>query len=202
MPAQLPTFVTPVAFVLNSFPVKIHRLVGAIGLLLIAGLLFWRFSTSGGLIDCVNAREQVSVRGQSLTGVLPDGSSAVILHSFYNCHPVIRGDLVAYQYGGDPEPVVKIVFGLSGDKISLRPVASGTWHLIMNDLVSETPAGIPYLINEEGYRVLSLYVSDYKGVIPSGALLLLGSLPDGSFDSRNFGLVSTSDLLGKVVRRY
>jgi type IV secretory pathway protease TraF len=56
----------------------------------------------------------------------------------------------------------------------------------------------PYILDERGYRVLSLYEKDYKGIIPEDAYLILGNLPQGSLDSSHFGLVGKKDILGKV----
>jgi type IV secretory pathway protease TraF len=53
-------------------------------------------------------------------------------------------------------------------------------------------------LDERGYRVLSLYEKDYKGIIPEDAYLILGNLPQGSLDSSHFGLVGKKDILGKV----
>ncbi|MEK7212166.1 MAG: S26 family signal peptidase [Patescibacteria group bacterium] len=59
--------------------------------------------------------------------------------------------------------------------------------------------GKPYLVGDSSYRMLSLYINDYKGQIPVNAYLLLGDNPGGSYDSTAFGLVGRSDILGKVI---
>lgn len=56
----------------------------------------------------------------------------------------------------------------------------------------------PYLLGEGGYRILSLYERDYKGIIPPDTYLILGNLASGSLDSTRFGLVGKSDILGKA----
>jgi hypothetical protein len=53
-------------------------------------------------------------------------------------------------------------------------------------------------LDDQGYRLLSLYEKDYKGIIPEDAYLILGNLPQGSLDSSHFGLVGKKDILGKV----
>ena len=61
--------------------------------------------------------------------------------------------------------------------------------------------GKPYLIGEDGYRVLALYVRDYErsgGAIMGGGHLILGNTPSGSLDSTSFGLVTKSGFIGKM----
>ena len=46
----------------------------------------------------------------------------------------------------------------------------------------------------------SMYVNDFKGVIPANVCLILGNWTSGTVDSRRFGLVNKIDFYGKVLR--
>lgn len=69
--------------------------------------------------------------------------------------------------------------------------------LINNDIVSNS-LGDDYVLSEKAHEMLALYEGDYDGIMPEDKYLLLGNLADGSTDSTRFGLVSKSEILGKV----
>lgn len=69
---------------------------------------------------------------------------------------------------------------------------------MINGAVAKNSQGSPYLFSSQGYKMLSLYEKDYKGVIPENAYLILGNLTCGSIDSARFGLIDKSGILGKV----
>ena len=95
-----------------------------------------------------------------------------------------------------------------GDTLLLRQVVNkagsagspqGKWKIIINGKAVMNSKGEEYEIPITGYKMLSLYVDDYHGVIPKGAVLLMGESPDGSFDAARIGLTAVSDLMGKVM---
>lgn len=142
--------------------------------------------------------EEREVRGESLTGLIERGSSVRVLFGYYGCHEIEKEDVVAYNYAGNPNPVIKIVKAVPGDTFKLKK-APGGWNLLVNGKVLKNSGKEPYLFDERGRRMLSLYESDYRGVVPPQAYLILGNLARGSLDSSRFGLVHQSDILGKVV---
>lgn len=179
-------------------------------------LLFFIFAGAGWLFyfeifenrvskDCQVKVKEVIVRGGSLQGFIEDGQTVKVLYGYYNCHKIERGDVVLYDFAGRPEPVIKIVQGIDGDKFQLKKVPSADsgqtdngWNILINDEIVKNTQGIPYSLGESGYRMLHLYEKDYKGKIPDNAYLLLGNLTGGSLDSTMFGLIDKSDILGKV----
>ncbi len=141
------------------------------------------------------------VRGHSLEPLIKPGEKVKILKGYYDCHPVERGDIVVYHYMGNRNPIIKIIKAIPGDKLSLRRKENGSgWQLFINDKVVKNSEKIPYTINYRGYKMLSLYIKDYKGVIPPNTYLILGNRSSGSLDSRVFGLIDKSDIIGKVER--
>jgi len=150
--------------------------------------------------DCVSEERQVTVRGDSLSGLIKDGKHLKILVGYYQCHPVEREDIVAYNYAGNQAPLLKIAKAVEGDKFALVKARAGDcWNLLINGRIAETSAKAAYCFDGRGYRMLSLYEKDYGGSIPKDALLILGNQTSGSLDSSRFGLMSVRDLLGKAV---
>ena len=47
--------------------------------------------------------------------------------------------------------------------------------------------------------MISLYIKDYKGIIPPDTYLILGDNPFGTYDSTRFGLIDKSNIVGKVL---
>jgi signal peptidase I len=145
---------------------------------------------------CYTAEEKV-VRGESLSPLIKSGDEVKILIGYYDCHKIEREDIVAYDYKGDDVPIIKIVKGSPGDQISLTSTGSG-WNILINGQAVKNSEGKEYLIDGQGYNMLSLYIKDYQGKIPENAYLILGNIASGTVDSTVFGLVDKSDILGKV----
>ncbi len=149
------------------------------------------------LKPCISKTEERIVRGNSLTGLIEPGQTVKILLKFYDCNEVKRGDVITYSYAGDKNPLIKIIKGVSGDKFELQKTEND-WHILINGEIVRNSQNQPYVFGNGGYKMLSLYERDYKGVIPENAYLILGNLASGSLDSTYFGLIDKSDILGKV----
>jgi len=151
--------------------------------------------------ECQIETEERIVRGDSLSGILENGDTVRIHVGYYQCHPVEREDIVAYNYAGKEAPLIKIVKAIEGDKFQLKKSTAGCgWNILINDKILKNSQGKDYCFGEHGYRMLSLYEKDYKGVIPKDTLLILGNWANGSLDSTRFGLVDKGDLLGKIIK--
>ncbi len=152
---------------------------------------------SGG--DCDIKEVEKFVSGESLLDILRDGQKIKVLAGYYACNNVGRGDIVVHRYAGNINPIVKAARGIPYDKFDLAKGENGKWNILVNGSPLKNSKGIQYAIGDNAYRMLSLYVSSYNGVIPPGTALILGENPGGSLDSTRFGLVDKSDLIGKVV---
>jgi signal peptidase I len=146
---------------------------------------------------CPVDRETKTVRGQSLSGLVKDGSRVTLLHGYYACHEPLRGDLVLYDYAGNDYPLLKQIRAIPGDSFALQTEGSGSKIMINGESLT-TSTGDVFIFNEAAAKLLSLYVRDFQGVIPQESYLILGNLAHGSVDSSQFGLVAKKDLLGKV----
>jgi len=150
------------------------------------------------LKDCVSKTEERIVSGTSLAGILDAGAKIKILYDYYQCHEAQRGDIVIFQPDPEMNPIVKIIKGLPGDKLSLQGDGMN-WNILLNGEILKTSTGDAYQVNDNAFKMLSLYIRDYNGIIPPKAYLLLGNAISGSLDSTKFGLIDISDIMGKVI---
>lgn len=150
--------------------------------------------------DCTVKNTELTVQGTSMGKLLPAGSKVKVAENYYTCNDAEKNDIVLYDYPGSEVPIAKRIVGVPGDEFGLmEDKSSSGWNILINGEIAETSDGKPYLLGDRAYRVLSLYVKDYKGVIPANAYLILGDLPGGSLDSSEFGLVGRDDFLGKIA---
>lgn len=150
-------------------------------------------------VKCSVKEEEKIVRGSSLSPLIEPGATVKILFGYYNCHEIERDDIVAYHYTGNSDPIIKIAKGLPGDTFHLAKSKDRTgWNILINNEIVKNSQDQPYILNENGYQMLSLYERDYKDIIPEEAYLILGNLTSGSLDSARFGLIHKNDILGKV----
>ncbi len=142
--------------------------------------------------------EERIVRGKSMTGIINEGTIVKIIIDYYKKNEIQRGDIIAYSFFENQEPIVKIVKGVPGDKFDILN-DKGKWYLLINSKIVKNSDGIPYILNEKAVKILSLYIKNYKGFIPQDTYLILGNLPNGSMDSTEFGLIHRQDIIGKVL---
>jgi signal peptidase I len=146
--------------------------------------------------DCFKEEERI-VRGSSMVPLVNPGDTIKILVGYYDCHPVERGDIVAYRYYGNKNPVIKMVKGIPGDEFHIEK-NDGEALIHINGEPVKNSENIPYRLNAKACKMLSLYEQDYNGTIPESTYLLLGNQADNSVDSRRFGLIDKRDIIGKV----
>lgn len=127
------------------------------------------------------------VRGESMLPTLKDGQFFWLDRGYFRTHPVMRGDVIVFQHEG--VTYVKRVYALGGDSV---------W-------VLRTPDGIPDALLTPGKEVerLQRLTQQLPGMgrvrritIPEGFMFLVGDGGNCSFDSRNFGAIPESDLVG------
>lgn len=150
--------------------------------------------------DCKAVLENREVRGESLAGVVENGAGVVVEKDYYRCNGELpkRDEVVAYSLAGRPDPIIKQIRAVPGDRFELRQSGDEKWQIAVNGKILKTSEGEEYEIGLSGWKMLSLYEKDYKGVVPEGAYLILGNQPGGTLDSTKFGLVSIKDFYGRV----
>ncbi|MBZ5585412.1 MAG: signal peptidase I, partial [Acidobacteriia bacterium] len=126
-----------------------------------------------------------------------------------------RGDLVTFLYPVDRRQVfVKRVIGAPGDRIRIsnkivyrngaplaEPYAAHTTSYMdsyRDNFPGEPGAPIP----RQGMEMLAKHVKDGEVVVPQGNYFVLGDNRDDSLDSRYWGFVPASDVVGKPILIY
>lgn len=143
--------------------------------------------------------EEHEVRGSSLSGIIENGEKILLLRGYYACHKIERKDIVAYDFAGNENLIIKIVKALPGDSFSLKKKEDlSGWNIIINDEIVVNSDNQPYVLDDKKHKMLSLYEESYKGIIPEDSYLILGNIPHGTIDSTLFGLVNKNDIRGKV----
>lgn len=145
---------------------------------------------------CVTKTEVVTVVEDELEPLVKKGQKIKVLHEYYKCNPVQRGDIVMFNQVSAENKPLKVVVGVQTDQIAAQKT-NGGWNLLINKEVAKNSQGQPYVIVNKFYPILALYLSDYKGRIPDKAYVVLGNKPQQDFP---LGFVSSNDFVGKVIQ--
>lgn len=143
------------------------------------------------LLTCPARRVEKTVSGNSMRPFLENGRMIVLLEGYYRCgNPAQKGDIIAYDYGGNPRPLIKVVRAADGDDVQVMDR-----RLKINGEILVNSAGEEYVFKSWELKMLRLYVKG--GHIPQGSFLIFGDNVSNAIDSRKFGAVSVRDFLGK-----
>ena len=130
------------------------------------------------------------VVGNSMYSTLKDGDVLILNKFKYSFFDIKRGDIISLE-NDDTKYLIKRVIGLPGDSISIKDNT-----LYIN--------GEVYIENylEEGlvYDDFELTSLGYD-VIPDDMYFVLGDNRADSVDSREIGLISKDDVIGKISFR-
>ncbi|MBR2970336.1 MAG: signal peptidase I [Clostridia bacterium] len=133
-----------------------------------------------------------------------------------------RGDIVTASVSDD-KVIIKRIIAVGGDRVVFRTTGDGliphneTVELYLDTGDGFTLVSEPYIMDgymteygfslQDTYDESFLYVGDIQSVtdeyivtVPEGEYLLLGDNRDVSLDSRNYGLFTDDDILGKVAK--
>jgi signal peptidase I len=125
-----------------------------------------------------------------------------------------RGDVIAFHYPPDPEVVlIKRLIGLPGDRLRImsgvlvvnsrqisEPYVQHSAGASVSPFLSNFPsnAGKEPSILPDTRRLLDHYVASGELLIPEGGYFVLGDNRDYSYDSRSWGLIRASQIIGLV----
>jgi signal peptidase I len=128
---------------------------------------------------------------------------------------VERGDIVAFLYPEDTREIyVKRVIGVPGDRIRIvngdvirngrRLVEPYTQHIAeqQDSWANNFPAGPNLYTSPRGHEMFERHVENGEVVVPAGALFAMGDNRDNSADSRYWGFVPRSYVVGKPLVVY
>ena len=114
--------------------------------------------------------------------------------------PYQRGDIIVFNpppdwaQQADGTPYIKRVIGVAGDVIEIRD--DGFVY------VNGTKLDEPYLYAEDGQPQPTTAQGQNRWVVPQGELFVMGDHREKSADSRSFGTVPVSSVIGRAWLRY
>jgi len=130
----------------------------------------------------------VNVEGTSMETTLHDRERLIL-----SCLPYTpdRGDIVVVSRGTDDEPLIKRVIGVAGDTVSID---SKTGEVYLNGKVLKEP----YIEVPTSPELMKGEVT-----VPEGMVFVMGDNRSAgqSLDSRTFGCIEESRVIGKAVFR-
>ena len=133
-----------------------------------------------------NALKTYTVAGDSMSPVLASGDNVVVNTEIDE--PAERGDLVAIKFKNTATPMVKRVVAVEGDRVEIK-----------NNTIIINEKSFRH-IDEKRWQSTVNQLKRYSWIVPSNNFFVLGDNPQNSRDSRRLGLISTSQLIGKVVK--
>lgn len=135
------------------------------------------------------------VKGASMEPSFFDHEYLIIDELSYRFHTPERGDIVVFRYPSDPKQFfIKRVIGLPGETVEVDE----TQTKIYND---RHPNGV--VIDESAYLGTDYKISPIKRTVTlkAGEYFVMGDNRASSLDSRFFGAIKESDIVGRVWLR-
>lgn len=129
------------------------------------------------------------VEGSSMEPTFHKGQRLIINRLAYLSSPPQRGDLIVFQYPGNAtDEYIKRIIGIPGDTI----VTEGD-HVQLNGVLLVEP----YISLEPGSQG-----RPGRWIVPADSYFVMGDNRGHSSDSRTWGMLPKSDIIGKVWLPY
>jgi len=134
------------------------------------------------------------VKGASMEPSFYDHEYLIINEITYRFNEPIRGDIVVFKYPKDPSQFfIKRVVGLPGEKVEVK-----NGYVFVYTEEGEKK----YLLNEHDYLPQTTKTTgDRQWLLEDNEYYVMGDNREHSFDSRTFGPVQESYIVGKVWLR-
>mgnify|MGYP003804999757 FL=1 len=136
-----------------------------------------------------------TIRGSSMEPLLKDGEKVKFLMDYYNCHPLSRNEIIVISFKTQPNKLyIKKLAGLPKDKVEIK-----NNYLFINGQLVRNSENKPYLVQGKGETLLLKPLINQR--ISDGYYLVLSEDPNSTaFDSRYFGYLEKTHILGKVIK--
>jgi signal peptidase I len=146
-----------------------------------------------GLVAAIRAiapLEITVVMGHSMEPTLRSGARRVLDRSYYRSYPLRRGDIVVFRLQG--ETYIKRVHALPGERLALLRYDDNAGDALLDPTAAARLRRLHAAGRLEDRWVVSL-------TIPPGHCFVVGDNDRLSIDSRHFGSVPVSAILGRIV---
>lgn len=187
------------------------KLFALLGVLIFASWFWWQQKPAEkqtrkeiynfDLSQCPGKTITVQMNDPYLRGLIEEKSEIEVVLNAFSCQEIKRDDLVLYRYSEFAEPVLRRVVAAPGDTFSVEEKEGQGWILIVNKKPVVANAGGDYIFGGELPPPLALAEESHKGVLGTHEAILFSSFPPGDKDSGVFGVISVSDIIGKVTSK-
>lgn len=142
--------------------------------------------------SCITGKEKMTVNGQSMEPLIKNGTELELSKDYYKCNQAKKGDIIAYYFAGDKNPLIKKIMADDQDYLEIKDN-----QILINKEVMKNSVGKEYNFSAGNLKMLGLYIKENK--IPKDSYLIFGDNKESSLDSRRFGAVSQGDFLGRFI---
>jgi len=136
-------------------------------------------------VEAFSEERAFTVAGMSMSPELMPGDTVVVDN---DSKQIMKDDLVAIEFKHSKTPIVKRVVAVEGDSVEIKNNTI---------FVNKKPFRD---IDEKRWQSTVIQLKRYNWIVPKDNLFILGDNPQNSRDSRRLGLISTSQIKGKVVK--
>jgi len=135
-----------------------------------------------------------SVQGASMEPTFHTGDRIIVSRVSYKLHQINRGDVIILKSPKNPDiEYIKRVVGLPGETIFFK----GGNVYINGNLLNESYISVKTNVWENGFSKENVPI-----IIPDDYLFIMGDNRTHSSDSREFGPIPISSVIGKDIFRY
>ncbi len=134
-----------------------------------------------------------------MRGIIEEQQVVEITINWYACNNVEADDIVLYRFSEFNDPVIRRVVGKPGDKFALTSQPGAGWYLKVNGKIIKGVNGPYYFGDPTVPPPLGLAEVQKKGIIGKTELIVFSSFGPGEKDSGVFGMLSVTDIVGKVT---
>lgn len=186
---------------LNSIVIALFTI--GIACILYVVIKSWKISQeqkTEGNMACVRSTQVYEVNDPHLKGLFEEGTKLKIYPNYYQCNQVQRGDYVYFSIAEGLPPVVRIVYGVPGDRYELveDKANKGRWTITINSQPVKAPGG-EYFIQSNTVPPLRTYQLSRNGILAENEYIIFSATPPGLSDSGNLGLIQRERFVGKAV---
>jgi len=133
------------------------------------------------------------VKGQSMEPTFQNSDYLIVDEISYKFRAPGRGEVVVFKYPNDvTQRFIKRIIGLPQETVEIKD----------GKVVIYPTNGSKFVLNEKAYFPGGIYTSgDMKVTLGKDEYFVLGDNRSASYDSRRFGILPKSDIIGRVVLR-
>ena len=163
----------------------------------VSALLYFTFSKQEEVgifnTDCFETKTR-TISGTSMFPLINDGEVVTTYENYYDCNEIQRGDIIIFNFKTRDEDYIKKVLGMPEDVLEVEQ-----GFLKINGEYLLNSEGRQYKVENIKEKILTIPLVNQQ--IPRNGYLVLGDNVDVSvFDSRQYGFINKSQIIGKIKK--